>query len=91
MRIGRGRWCTLKIPPPVPFYPPQIQHDLTWDWTCVATAGSRWLTTSAMAWSFEIYIHTFDPIPVAFISNLTPASCKINLHKNWKQRNGVEK
>jgi hypothetical protein len=30
MRIGRGNRSTRKKPAPVPLYPPQILHDLTW-------------------------------------------------------------
>jgi hypothetical protein len=44
MRIGRGNRCTRRKPAPVPLCPPQIPHDLTWDRTRAAAAGSRRLT-----------------------------------------------
>jgi hypothetical protein len=28
--IGKGNQSTGRKPAPVPFYPPQISHDLTW-------------------------------------------------------------
>jgi hypothetical protein len=44
MRIGRGNQSTQRKPAPVPFCPPQIPYDLTWDWTQPAVVGSRQLT-----------------------------------------------
>jgi hypothetical protein len=40
---------TRRKPAPVPLYPSQISHGLTWDRTRAATVGSRRLTASAMA------------------------------------------
>jgi hypothetical protein len=34
---------------PVPLCPPQIPHDLTWDWTLAAAVGSRRLTAWALS------------------------------------------
>jgi hypothetical protein len=31
MRVGRGNRSTRRKPAPVPLWPPQIPHDLTWD------------------------------------------------------------
>jgi hypothetical protein len=33
MKIGRGNRSTRRKPAPVPLYPSQIPHDLTWDRT----------------------------------------------------------
>jgi hypothetical protein len=44
MRIGRGNRSTRRKPAPVPLYPPQIPHDLTWDRTRAAAVGSQRLT-----------------------------------------------
>jgi hypothetical protein len=44
MRIGRGNGSTRRKPAPVPFCPPQIPHDLTWDRTRAAAVGSQPLT-----------------------------------------------
>jgi hypothetical protein len=49
MRIARGNRSTRRKPAPVPLCPPQIPHDLTWDRTRTAAAGSRRLTAWAMA------------------------------------------
>jgi hypothetical protein len=47
MRIGRGNWSTSWDPAPVPFCPPQIPHDLTWDQTQAVAVRSQQLTTAA--------------------------------------------
>jgi hypothetical protein len=44
MRIGSGNRSTWRKPAPVPLCPPQIPHDLTWDRTRAAAAGSQRLT-----------------------------------------------
>jgi hypothetical protein len=44
MRIGRGNRSTRRKPAPVPLWPPQIPHDLTWDRARAAAMGSRRLT-----------------------------------------------
>jgi hypothetical protein len=44
MRNGRGNRNTRRKPAPVPLCPPQIPHDLTWDRTRAAAAGSQRLT-----------------------------------------------
>jgi hypothetical protein len=49
MRIGRENRSTRRKPTPVPLYPPQIPHDLTWARTRAAAVGSRRLTAWAMA------------------------------------------
>jgi hypothetical protein len=49
MRIGRGNRSTRRNPASVPLCPPQIPHDLTWDWTRAAAVGSQRLTAWAMA------------------------------------------
>jgi hypothetical protein len=49
MRIGRGNGCIRRKPAPVQLCPPQIPHDLTWDWTRPSAVGSRRLTAWAMA------------------------------------------
>jgi hypothetical protein len=49
MRIGRGNRSTQRKSVPVPFCPPQIPHDLTWDRTWIAVAGSQQLTAWTMA------------------------------------------
>jgi hypothetical protein len=44
MRISRGNRSTQRKPAPVPLYPPQIPHYLTWDGTRTAAVGSRRVT-----------------------------------------------
>jgi hypothetical protein len=41
--IGRGNRSTRRKSAPVPFCPPQIPHDLTWDRTQAAVLGSQLL------------------------------------------------
>jgi hypothetical protein len=48
MRIGRGNRSTRRKHAPVPLYPPQILHGLTWART--RAAGSQRLTAWAIAW-----------------------------------------
>jgi hypothetical protein len=54
MRIDRGNRSTKRKP--VPLFPPQIPHNLTWDLTRVAMVGSRQLIAWAMAWSRKYQI-----------------------------------
>jgi hypothetical protein len=49
MRIGKGNRSTRRKSASVPLCPPQIPHDLTWDWTRAAAVGNRRLTAWAMA------------------------------------------
>jgi hypothetical protein len=44
MRISREKRSTRRKPAPVPFWPPQILHDLTGARTRVAAVGNRRLT-----------------------------------------------
>jgi hypothetical protein len=44
MRIRSADWSILRKAAPVPFCPPQIPHDLTWDGTRAAEVGSQQLT-----------------------------------------------
>jgi hypothetical protein len=44
MRIGRGAQSTRRKPAQVSLYPPQIQHDLTWDRARAVAVGNRRLT-----------------------------------------------
>jgi hypothetical protein len=44
MRIGRENRSTRGKPAPVPHYPPQIQHVLSWARTRAAAVGGRRLT-----------------------------------------------
>jgi hypothetical protein len=44
MRVGRESGCTQRKPTPVPLYPPQIPHDLTWD----QTRQPQWETGSSI-------------------------------------------
>jgi hypothetical protein len=39
--IGRWNRNTRRKPAPVPLYPPQILHDLTWAWTLAASVWKR--------------------------------------------------
>jgi hypothetical protein len=52
MRIGEGNRSTRGKPAPVPLYPPQIPHDLTWARTRAAAVGSQQLTACAMVRPF---------------------------------------
>jgi hypothetical protein len=49
MRISRRNWNTQRKPATVPFCPPQILYDLTWDRTRAFVVGCWQLTTWAMA------------------------------------------
>jgi hypothetical protein len=40
MRIGRGNRSTWKKPAPLPFYLPQIPHDVTWYSALAAAVGN---------------------------------------------------
>jgi hypothetical protein len=51
MRIGRGNWGSRRKPVTMPLCLPQIQHDLTWDWTQASTLGNCWPTTWGMAYT----------------------------------------
>jgi hypothetical protein len=44
MRIAKGNQSTQRKPAPVPLYPPQVPHDLTWDQTEATMVGSWRLT-----------------------------------------------
>jgi hypothetical protein len=48
IRIGRGNVSSQRSPTPVSLLPPQILHDLTWDWTSASAVGSLWLSAWAM-------------------------------------------
>jgi hypothetical protein len=49
MRTDKGNWNTYKKPAIVPFCPPQIPHDLTWDRALAAVVENRRLTAWAVA------------------------------------------
>jgi hypothetical protein len=49
MRIGKGNRSTRRKRAPMPLYPPQIPHDVTWARTRAAAVGSRRITAWAMA------------------------------------------
>jgi hypothetical protein len=49
IRIGRGNGSTRRKSVPVPLCPPEIPHNLTWDWTRTAAVGSQRLTAWAMS------------------------------------------
>jgi hypothetical protein len=53
MRIGRGSRSTRRKPAPIPLWPLQVAHDLTWARTRAAVVGSRWLTSWVMARPFH--------------------------------------
>jgi hypothetical protein len=61
MGIGRRNRSTQRKPAPVPLCPPQIPHDLTWDWTRAATVGSQRLTAWAMAWPKHLLTVRYVP------------------------------
>jgi hypothetical protein len=42
MRIQKGNWSTLRKSAPLPLCPPQIPHDLTWDWSRRLTTLFAW-------------------------------------------------
>jgi hypothetical protein len=44
IKIEKGNQSTRRKPTPVPLFPPQIPHDLTWARTLAAAVGSRRLT-----------------------------------------------
>jgi hypothetical protein len=41
MKFGHGDWSTLRNPALVSLCPPQISHDLTWEWTQASAVRSR--------------------------------------------------
>jgi hypothetical protein len=56
-RNCQGRQKYRRIPAPVPFYPPQILHNLTWDRTRAATVRGRWLTGSLCFFRSSMYVY----------------------------------
>jgi hypothetical protein len=52
MRIGKGKWNTLRKPALVPHRSPQIPHGLTWDEHWVILLGSWQLNVWTMAWPY---------------------------------------
>jgi hypothetical protein len=63
MRICRGNQSTQRKHAPVPIWPSQIPHDLTWARTWARTwatmVGSQRLTTWAMAHTFHYYLTAY--------------------------------
>jgi hypothetical protein len=49
MRIGKGNGSTRRNPAPLPLFPPQIPHYLTWDGTRTAVVGDGRLTAPVMS------------------------------------------
>jgi hypothetical protein len=46
MRVDKANQCTWRKPAPLPLFPPQIPHDLTWDRSRAAAVRSRRLRLS---------------------------------------------
>jgi hypothetical protein len=44
MRIDKGNQSTQRKPAPVPLFPPQIPHGVTWDHTQTSTVGNQQVT-----------------------------------------------
>jgi hypothetical protein len=59
MRIGRGNRSTRRKSSPVPLYPPQIPHDMTWDRTRADAVGYRRLTALRARLFIYIYIYIY--------------------------------
>jgi hypothetical protein len=55
MGIARGNPSTSSVPVPVPFCPPQILHDLTWDQTQAVAVRSQRLTGAADLYVLNIF------------------------------------
>jgi hypothetical protein len=53
MRIGRGNRSTRRKPAPVPLFPPQIPHDLTWDRTPGRRGGKP--ATNRLSYGTALY------------------------------------
>jgi hypothetical protein len=65
MRIVRENRSTRRKPAPVPLYPLEIPHDLTWAKTRATAVGSQRLTAWAMAQSSQLvsyYPHIFAQV-----------------------------
>jgi hypothetical protein len=75
MRIGRGNRSTQRKPAPVPLFPSQIPHDLTWDRTRAATVGSQRLTAWAVALPLLLYIYTYLVYTVTRITGCGDQEC----------------
>jgi hypothetical protein len=54
MITGRGNRRIRREPVPLSLWPPQIPHDLTWEWTFIAVMESRRLTSSCSCASLSI-------------------------------------
>jgi hypothetical protein len=70
MRIGKGKLNAQRKPAPLPFCPPEIPHDLTWDRTFVVALESQTNHLSyGMALSqlqlqrCQTEVHTAEPSP----------------------------
>jgi hypothetical protein len=78
MRIDRGNWSTRRKPAPVPLYPPQILHDLTWARTQAAAVESRrltaWVWHGLFLWG---YLFSFPSSP--YFRCCSPNSGKVSV------------
>jgi hypothetical protein len=91
MRIGKGNPSTRRKSAPVSLYSPLIPQDLTWGRNQEASAGSRRLTTWAVAW--RDYNEHGRPVCNAvqfresptFRSNMSPPSLW-SKNKPWKKQ-----
>jgi hypothetical protein len=58
MRTGRGNEITRRKPASVPLRPPQILHELSWNWTRLSAVASQRLTAWAMA--LQLYYQVYS-------------------------------
>jgi hypothetical protein len=61
MRIGRGNRSTRRKPAPVPLWPPQIPHYLTWARTRAAAVGKPAIKRLSYGTARRLSKYSFPP------------------------------
>jgi hypothetical protein len=59
MRTGKGNRNTRRKPAPVPLFPPQISHDLSWDRTRAAAVERHLRGYIKLIYIYIVSISTF--------------------------------
>jgi hypothetical protein len=76
MRIGRGNRSIRRRPAPMPHCPPQIPHDLTWDWTRAAAVGTNRLSYDTISSGDLVFSPTYLYIsPFGTVSCFSALTC----------------
>jgi hypothetical protein len=98
MRIGRGNRNTRRKPVPVPLWPSEIPHDLTWTRTRAAAVGPQrliaWAMSRPYSWlgiaitSFVVIhpLHGCHAVSMfqTTVDEITHKICIPNCHEKWE-------